>query len=296
MKKKTLAVLMMTALVLAGCGSSASKETETAAPAESSSTTAEEESTEASEPATTDGDILAAIKERGKLIVGTASGYPPYEFVDITSPDQSVIGIDMELAQAIADELGVELEIQDMSFTSLISSIPSHKIDMAIAGISITEERKETMDFSEPYLSAPQKILILSENADKYNTLESFQGATLAAEKSTTQETLAQKLFPDNPLVSLERVPDCLMEMQNGKVAGVVVEGIVGEQYVIAYDNIQFSDADLDSAKTSAVAIDKGNEDLLEIVNKVIAEQQEQGNFDKWVEEYSTIAAKNAAN
>jgi len=86
------------------------------------------------------------------------------------------------------------------------------------------------------------------------------------------------------------------MEMQNGKVAGVVVEGIVGEQYVIAYDNIQFSDADLDSEKTSAVAIDKGNEDLLEIVNKVIAEQQEQGNFDKWVEEYSTIAAKNAAN
>lgn len=286
---------MMTALVLAGCGSSASKETETAAPAESSSTTTEE-STEASEPAATDGDILAAIKERGKLIVGTASGYPPYEFVDITSPDQSVIGIDMELAQTIADELGVNLEIQDMSFTSLISSIPSHKIDMAIAGISITDERKETMDFSEPHLDSPQKILILSENADKYNTLESFQGATLAAEKSTTQETLAQKLFPDNPLVSLERVPDCLMEMLNGKVAGVVVEGIVGEQYVIAYDNIQFSDADLDSAKTSAVAVDKGNEDLLEIVNKVIAEQQEQGNFDKWVEEYSTIAAKNAAN
>ena len=76
---------MMTALVLAGCGSSASKETETAAPAESSSTTTEE-STEASEPAATDGDILAAIKERGKLIVGTASGYPPYEFVDIIPP------------------------------------------------------------------------------------------------------------------------------------------------------------------------------------------------------------------
>ena len=294
MKKQTLAVLMMTALVLAGCGSSASKET--AADASKTAETDTEETAADNDAEASDGDILAAIKERGKLIVGTASGYPPYEFVDITSADQAVIGIDMELAQAIADELGVELEIQDMSFTSLISSIPSHKIDMAIAGISITEERKETMDFSDPYLSAPQKILILSENADKYNSLDSFQGATLAAEKSTTQETIAQELFPDSPLVSLEKVPDCLMEMQNGKVAGVVVEGIVGEQYVIAYDNIQFSDADLGSEKTSAVAIDKGNEDLLEIVNNVIAEQQEQGNFDKWVEEYSTIAAKNASN
>lgn len=117
-----------------------------------------------------------------------------------------------------------------------------------------------------------------------------------------TQESLAdlQRISCENTVFYLKgeyhKVNRIVNQMLNGKVAGVVVEGIVGEQYVIAYDNIQFSDADLDSAKTSAVAVDKGNEDLLEIVNKVIAEQQEQGNFDKWVEEYSTIAAKNAAN
>lgn len=311
MKKRKFTALIMSAIMgamlLTGCGSSQSEATDEASTqpaAESSEEASVEEEAETDETVTeaadteetaqADGPVLASIKEAGKLVVGTASGYPPYEFIDITSPDQAVVGIDMELAKKIAEELGVELEIQDMTFTSLISSIPTHKVDMAIAGISITEERKETMDFSEPYLEAAQKILILKENAEKYNTLESFSGEAVAAEKSTTQEAVAQELMADSPLVSLEKVPDCLMELQNGKVAGVVVEGIVGEQYVFAYDNIVFSDADMERSKTSAVALDKGNEDLIAIINKVIAENVENGNFDKWVEEYSEKAAANA--
>lgn len=309
--KQLLAAAVLTAaMLLAGCGQSASadvsesqtastetgsasEEAETASAAETGTETADAGTAESTETSG-EGGLLAEIQERGRLIVGTASGYPPYEFVDITSPTQEVIGIDIALAQEIADALGVELEVQDMTFTSVISSIATGNVDMAIAGISITEERQETMDFSDPYLDAPQKILILAENADVYNTLESFAGQSVAAEKSTTQEQVAQELLPDSPLVSLERVPDCLMEMQNGKVAGVVVESIVGEQYVYAYDNIVFSDADLGRSKTSAVAMAKGNEDLMEIVNEVIAENQENGNFDKWVEEYSQKAAENA--
>ena len=297
--KKLLATAVLTAvMLLAGCG-----QTETAGVAESQTAAAEtevasaetESGTETADAGTaesTEGTV--EIRERGSLIVGTASGYPPYEFVDVTSPTQEVIGIDIALAQEIADALGVELEVQDMTFTSVISSITAGNVDMAIAGISITEERAETMDFSNPYLDAPQRILILAENADVYNTLESFAGQSIAAEKSTTQEQVAQELLSDSPLVALEKVPDCLMEMQNGRVAGVVVESIVGEQYVYAYDDIVFSDADLGRSKTSAVAMAKGNEDLMEIVNEVIAENQENGNFDRWVEEYSQKAAENA--
>lgn len=297
MKKRNLPAAAMSgilaAAMLAGIPVYAEGTTEAAEETEITTEAAEAaEETEAE--GTGEGGLLESIKEKGKLVVGTASGYPPYEFIDITSANQDIVGIDMELAQAIADKLGVELEIQDMNFTSLISSIPTHKVDMAIAGISITEERKETMDFSEPYLEAEQKMLILSENADKYKTLEDFSGETVAAEKSTTQETVCQELLTDSPLVSLEKVPDCLMELQNGKVAGVMVENIVGEQYVIAYDNIVFSDAETGKLKTSAVAMDKGNEDLMEIVNEVIKENQENGNFDKWVEEYSEKAASNA--
>ncbi len=258
MKKKMLSVFLVMALALitlAGCGQSeesaapAETEAETVAPAETEAAEADEETAEAvSEEVseTSEGGLLASIQASGKLVVGTASGYAPYEFVDITSPDQEIIGVDMELAKAIAQELGVELEVQDMVFSSLLSSLPAHKIDLAIAGIAPTDERKETMDFSDSYLFATQSILILKDNAETYKSLEDFQGQPMAAQKSTTQEALIQEMLPDSPLVSLDKVPDCILELKSGNVAGVAIESIVGEQYIIAHDDIQFSDADFD--------------------------------------------------
>ncbi|MGN0427134.1 MAG: transporter substrate-binding domain-containing protein [Agathobacter sp.] len=300
MKRRVLAMAMtmvMGVMMLVGCGaeSAAAPEKTTAPETEVAAATeaATEVATEATEEA---GPILSKIKESGKLVVGTASGYPPYEFVDITSADQAVIGVDMELAQAIADELGVELEIQDMTFSALLASIPAGNIDMAIAGVSPTDERKETMDFSDSYLFAEQAVIINKADADKYATFDDLKGATLAAQKSTTQEKLIQELLPDNPLVSLDHVPECILELKNGKVDGVVVESIVGQQYILADDTLQFADASFDRKKESAIVVDKGNEDLLEIVNKVIKENQDAGNFDAWVTKYSEIIVKNSQN
>lgn len=302
MKKRMLATFLTMAMacsMLTGCGKKT--ETTTDAPANveevSEATTTVEtgaaEETEAAET-TSEGGLLASIKASGKLVVGTASGYAPYEFVDVNSPSQEIVGVDMELAKAIAEELGVELEVQDMVFSSLLSSIPAHKIDLAIAGIAPTDERKETMDFSDSYLFATQSILILKENADKYQALEDFTGQPMAAQKSTTQEALIQEMLPDSALISLDKVPDCILELKSGNVAGVAIESIVGEQYIIAHDDIQFADATFDRKKETAIALEKGNEDLLEIVNKVIKENQDNGNFDKWIEEYSAKAADNA--
>lgn len=289
MKKKILSMSLVVTLMLGaltGCGD---KTTTASATGASSSATSEGTDSVA------DGSLLAQIKERGTLIVGTASGYPPYEFVDITSADQTVIGIDMALAQAIADELGVELVVEDMSFSALLAALPAKKIDIAIAGIAPTDERKETMDFSDSYLFAEQSFLILKSNESVYNTTESFAGQPLAAQKSTTQEKVCQDLFPDSQLVSLDKVPDCIMELKSGNVAGVCIESIVGQQYIISDDELTFSAADLGIKKETAVALEKGNEDLLEIINKVIAENMDNGNFDKWITEYSEIAASNAA-
>lgn len=306
MKRKMLAVVLSTAMVfsmLIGCGKTEETQTEASVATEEASsaetTVTEETSSVAAESEETtetasEGDLLQSIKEKGKLVVGTASGYAPYEFVDVTSANQEIIGVDIELAQAIADELGVELEVQDMVFSSLLSSLSAHKINIAIAGIAPTDERKETMDFSDSYLFATQSILILSENAEQFQTLESFSGQPMAAQKSTTQEALIQEMLPESPLVSLDKVPDCILELKSGNVAGVAVESIVGEQYIIAHDDLQFADASFEKQKESAVALEKGNEDLLEIINKVIKENQDNGNFDKWVEEYSAIAAENA--
>lgn len=303
--KKFMSIVLaatMSMAMLAGCGSS----TTTSATAETSaSTTSESVVAETTVGSTTEsaveetstetsGNLLASIKESGKLVVGTASGYPPYEFVDITSANQDVIGIDIALAQAIADELGVELVVQDMNFSALLTSIPAHKIDLAIAGIAPTDERKESMDFSDVYLEAEQSIIILKSDADKYKTLEDFNGQNITAQKSTTQEALAIELMPEANLTALDKVPDCILELINGKAAGVIVESVVGQQYIISNDELTFSEATFDRQKDTAVALEKGNEDLLEIVNKVIQENKDNGNFDKWIQEYSEIAAQNA--
>ena len=287
MKKRMLSMVMavlMSCTLFVGCGSTSSG---------TKSEDTKKSVTEASD-STDDGELLASIKSKGKLTIGTASGYPPYEFVDAASGDQSVIGIDIELAQAIADKLGVKLEVQDMNFSSLLTSLSAGKVDMAIAGISPTDERKETYDFSDSYLFADQSIIINKSDADKYKSLDDFKGKTLAAEKSTTQEALCQEKMPDCPLTSLEKVPDCILELKNGKADGVVVESIVGEQYILSDDTLQFADATFGTKKESAIAMNKNNDDLLTIVNKVIKENQDNGNFDKWVEEYSKIAAESA--
>ena len=278
-KKLLTGVLVATMTCgLFGCGSTSS---------ESDSSTGAQVSQESGK--------MADIKAKGKLVLGTASGYPPYEFVDVTSPSQEVIGIDMALAKAIADDIGVELKIEDMTFSALLSSIPANKIDVAIAGICPTDERKKTVDFSDVYVNAEQKILVRSEDADKLKTLDDFAGKKVGAQKSTTQEALANDEIKDVTVVSLDKVPDLILELLNGKIDGIVVESVVAQQYILANPTLQFSDAAFqNNLKPTAVALNKGNDAMLEEINKVIKENQDNGNFDKWIQEYSEKANANA--
>ena len=125
--------------------------------------------------------LMQKIKKDGKLVVGTASGFPPYEFLDTSVKDQKKIdGIDMKLAEAVAKKLGVKLEIQDMTFQSLLSSITTGKVDMAISAINPTEERKKTVDFSHNYLEGKQTLLVRKEDEGKYKSLADFKGKKIA--------------------------------------------------------------------------------------------------------------------
>lgn len=241
--------------------------------------------------------LMQKIKSSGKLVVGTASGYPPYEFVDTSAGEKKVIGIDMELAQKVADKLGVKLEVQDMNFQALLSSLTGGKVDVAIAGINPTDERKKSMDFSADYLPTEQKVIIRKADADKYKTVEDLYGKTIGVQKSTTQEALAKEKIKDAKIVGLAHVPEVVLELKQGKVDGLVVEGIVGEQYVIFNDDLMFSDIKfLGAVKNSAAAVQKGNEDVLAVINEVIKENTDNGNFKKWTEEYSKKAVSNADN
>ncbi len=259
---------------IAGCGGSSDKK------AASSASAAQ------------DGALIQQIKQKGKLVVGTASGFPPYEFVDTSKAQKEVIGIDIALAQKIADKLGVKLEVQDMSFSALLSSISAKKIDIAIAGINPSDERKKAVDFSKSYLNAPQILLIRAADKDKYKTLEDFRGKTIGAQKSTLQEKLAHEQVPDSKVVALDKVPDALIELEHGKVDAVACQGVVAQQYLVVNPDLADPGIHFDVKSSTAVAIPKGNEDLVKLIDGVIDENQD--NIQSWIKEYSEKAVANA--
>ncbi len=240
------------------------------------------------------GELMQTIKKRGKLIVGTSSGYPPYVFVDATSADKKVIGLDMELCQQIADKLGVQMEVQDMGFSALLSSVTAGKVDIAVGGVAPTPEREKAMAFSDVYLPTEQKLLVLKKNQHVFKTAADLKGKTIGAEKSTTQEATAQKVEGAKAM-GLSSVPDAILQLKNGKLDGIVLEGVVSKQYLIFNDDLALADVQFDGAKKiSAVALKKGNDDLVKIINEIIKQDTESGQFEKWVDEYSKLAVEKA--
>lgn len=238
---------------------------------------------------------IEQIKESGKLVLATASGYPPFEFVSIEN-NGDVIGIDVALAQAIADELGVDLVVKDMAFSELIMTLSAGNCDIVIAGLPETPERAEVVDFSMVYVNDEQTIIVRSEDAGKYTSLADFEGKIVDVEMGASSETVAKDELTNAKINSLSLIADCFMELSQGKCDAVVTSMVVGKQYVVNNDSfaemnaIKFVNKD----KPTQACVQKGDAEFLQLVNDVIKKNQDNGNFDKWIEEYSAQASKEA--
>lgn len=281
MKKILCAVLSFVMLLgLTACGG-----TDTSAETETPSTESESAAT----------GKIAEIQEKGQLVLGTASGYPPFEFVSMEN-NGAVIGIDVELAQAIADKLGVELVVQDMPFGELIMNLNSGVCDIVIAGLPETPERAEMADFSMVYVNDEQTIIVRAEDADKYTSLEDFAGKTVDVELGASSETVAREELTGANINALSLIADCFMELSQGKCDAVVTGMVVGKQYVVNNDAYaELADLDfVNKDKPTQACIAKGAPEFLELVNEVIKENQDNGNFDKWIDQYSAQASKEA--
>ena len=288
MLKKMLLLALSAAMlltVLTGCGSS-----ETAAPQDEQATEAQAEEQPAAEAST----LLEQIKAKGKLVVGTEAQYAPYEFKDL---DANFVGCDMWLAQQIADSLGVELEIVDMSFAGIIPAVQSGQVDLGIAAFTNTPERAEEIDFSDLYETSAQLLIVKTGNADTYSTKEALTGQKVGAQKGTIQSQLIQSALPDSELFELEKYPALALEVQNGNIAGLVVDQAVGESLVansngeLEVSNFEFSAEEASFGKSVVIA--KGNEDLVaavnEVVNKVTSDGSYQAAYDEAVELAATL-------
>ena len=283
--KKTLALAMSALMLLAmltGCGSSKRDD----APAADSNT-------ETQEPAAdTTSSKLDQIKANGKLLVGTEAQYAPYEFKDL---DANFAGCDMWLAQQIADSLGVELEVVDMSFDGIIPAVKSGQVDIGIAAFTKTPERAEEIDFSDLYETSAQLLVVKTGNADVYSTKEALAGQKVGAQKGTIQSQLIQSALPDSELFELEKYPALALEVQNGNIAGLVVDQAVGESLIATSNgglevaNFEFTAEEASFGKAAVIA--KGNEDLVAAVNEVINKVTADGSYQKAYDEAVELAA-----
>ena len=283
MMKKLLALSLGAAMLLSvmtGCG----KKEKTQEP-ENSDTQQQEQP---AEPAT----LLEKIKAKGKLVVGTEAQYAPYEFKDL---DANFAGCDMWLAQQIADSLGVTLEVVDMAFDGIIPAVQSGQVDLGIAAFTNTPERAEEIDFSDLYETSAQLLIVKAGNADKYSTKEALAGQKVGAQKGTIQSQLILSALPESELFELEKYPALALEVQNGTIAGLVVDQAVGEALVATSNGgLEVSDFAFTAEEASfgkSVVIDKGNEELVEAVNEVINKVVADGSYQKAYDNAVALAA-----
>ncbi len=224
-----------------------------------------------------------SIKSKGIIVVGTSADYPPYEFHKVIDGKDTIVGFDIQLAEKIAEDLDVELEVIDMNFDGLLPALKAGKIDFIAAGMNPTEERKESVDFTNIYYDTNQTMLVLSENKDTLTTVESFSGLKVGVQKSTLQETIFDEQFAGAEKVALSKIPNLIMELQSEKIDGIILAEVVAKQYADANPNITLNGLDLGSEGGVAIAIDKGQTELLEAMNSTIDKVIEDGTLDQYI-------------
>ena len=243
------------------------------------------------EPTAVSGKV-DKIKEEGKIVLGTAAGYPPFEFHKIIDGKDQIIGVDLEIAQRIADELGVELEIVDMKFEGVIPALVTDDIDMIIAGMVATEERSKAVDFSVPYYQANHKIVIRLEDKDKFIEFADLdvEGAKIGVQKATTQDTLANEICKNAEVIGVSLLPDVVMEVKGGKIDAAIIAEPVAMAYVSQNEDLYMPDITLGQEPGINIAVNKGNQDLLDAINPVVEEMIANDEIIGLVEKYNALA------
>lgn len=237
-------------------------------------------------------DLLNTIQEKGKVVVGMSADYAPYEFHYIDENGKDVIGgFDVDIANEIADAIGVDLVIQEMDFDALVAALPAGKVDLVISGMNPTEERAKVVDFSEIYYNSKHGILVRSEDADKFKTFKDLEGVKVGVQLGSTQEQIAKAEIPNADLQQLANVNNLILELKAGKVDAIVMEKPVAEMAVKTNPELAVGEPTYEE-KTggNAVGVAKNNEQLLAKVNEVIKELNETGKMDEYIVKANELA------
>ncbi|WP_408071886.1 transporter substrate-binding domain-containing protein [Butyrivibrio sp. JL13D10] len=256
---------------------------------EESADAAAEESTDAAEESTEADSAAAEISTvtPGKLTVATSPDFAPYEFYSVGEDGTpKLAGFDIALAQYIADELGLELEVVPVDFDGVLMELQTKAVDLGVAGLSPDPKREAIMDFSDIYYEGGQSFVCTQANKDKFTSLEDTNSSDIevGAQTGSIQVDLAQTNSPDAEIIQLTKVTDIIAELLAGKLDGAYIETAVAESYAKNYPELcVVLDVPYEGAEGSAIGISKGNDALKTAVNNAIAKAKEEGKMDEFV-------------
>ncbi len=227
--------------------------------------------------------------EEGKLIMSTNAAFPPYEMTD---DNGNYIGIDIEVAQAIADKLDLELVIDDMEFTAALEAAQKGKADMVMAGVTVTPDRLAVMDFSDSYATGVQ-VVVVTENSDIV-TLDDLEGKMIGTQMGTTgyiyaSDTPENGGYGEDHVIAYDNGITAVQALMNGQIDAVIIDNAPAQAFVEANAGLKILDTEW-VTEDYAIGLAKGNTALIEAVNGALAELIADGTVQQIIDKY--IAAE----
>jgi len=236
---------------------------------------------------------IEKIKNTGKIVVGTSADYPPYEFHLLNSKEEEIVGLDIDIAEVIAEKLGVKLEIKDITFSKLIDTLDSEEVDIVIAGLTPTEKRKKVVDFSEVYYQAIQNMLIRVEDTEKITCIADLRGKKVGTQKGSIQEDIARNKISGAEFIEKGTINELIIDLKNGDIDAIIVEKPVAESYVLRNKSlINIECKAEEDVLGSAIAVKKGNSALLNKINEILQDLKKEHKIIEFVKEANILMGK----
>ncbi len=224
-----------------------------------------------------------------KLVMGTNAAFPPFEFTTSNGIVGEFDGIDVAIAKKIAESMGKTLQIEDMEFDGLIASLNTGKIDMAVAGMTANPERAKNVDFSDTYFVASQVILVSADNADITKAEDLKNDKTVGVVLGYTGDSIITDTLQiaEDKITRANRGIDVVQDVKNGKLDAVVIDSATGKALAEKNGLKVVEDSEVFDTEEYAIAVNKGNTELLEKINAILKEMKANGEIDALAEKYN---------
>ena len=234
---------------------------------------------------------LTGCRNGNELILGTNAAFPPFEYTTTNGIVGEFDGIDVAIAKKIAEDNGKELKIVNMQFEGLIAAVSTGKIDMAVAGMTADDERRQSVDFSDTYYIASQVMVVAADNTDIKKADDLKNNKKVGVVVGYTGEKIVTENLKIEPAVRTKRGIDAVQDVKNGKLDAVVIDSATGKALAEANGLKVVEDAEAFETEEYAIAVKKGNKELLEKINETLAKMKANGEIEKLAAEYDEKVA-----